>query len=352
MGVVDREPAAALLPVEARQIQECIDDGPFVAGVLRRQEAQTVYVGDAHQQIYEWRGAVNAMEQIKTANDSYLTMSFRFGETIAHAANKILGHLGETKALKGNPSKTSYLGTLEYDASLSRTNAMLVSELIRLLETGKRLCVVGGIADLERLLEGVMLLQNGKPSDVPELFGFGNWNEVRQAVQAEEGHELTTLVNLVERFSVGQLLAALRRAVSEESKAQVVLSTVHKAKGREWNRVYLTDDFVVQKKTPRDGVARPIPREELRIAYVAVTRAKVAVNIPPGIRNAFGISQDPKYDQIRSSKAVGQVTSPEPKASEANRPTSDTNMSGNHTSSSSSNKSGDGWLARIRDFFR
>jgi L-asparaginase II len=38
-----------------------------------------IYVGDAHQQIYAWRGAVNAMQQLPLP-ESRLTTSFRFGE--------------------------------------------------------------------------------------------------------------------------------------------------------------------------------------------------------------------------------------------------------------------------------
>jgi hypothetical protein len=45
---------------------------------LRAQQCQVIYVGDPYQQIYEWRGAVNAMEHIR-APECALTESFRFG---------------------------------------------------------------------------------------------------------------------------------------------------------------------------------------------------------------------------------------------------------------------------------
>ena len=49
-----------------------------------------IYVGDAHQQIYAWRGAVNAMQQMPLP-ESRLTTSFRFGDAIADVANNLLG---------------------------------------------------------------------------------------------------------------------------------------------------------------------------------------------------------------------------------------------------------------------
>ena len=45
---------------------EAQDSDGLMLSVLRRQRhAQVIYVGDPYQQIYEWRGAVNAMEYIK-----------------------------------------------------------------------------------------------------------------------------------------------------------------------------------------------------------------------------------------------------------------------------------------------
>lgn len=37
--------------------------------MLRDQDAQIVHVGDRHQQIYEWPGAINAMEQTSDCED-------------------------------------------------------------------------------------------------------------------------------------------------------------------------------------------------------------------------------------------------------------------------------------------
>jgi superfamily I DNA/RNA helicase len=82
-------------------LDEAQDTNPVVLGVLNQQRSQMVYVGDRHQQIYEWRGAVNAMKLAKAASESHLTTSFRFGERIADAATAVLRRLDEERPPSG-----------------------------------------------------------------------------------------------------------------------------------------------------------------------------------------------------------------------------------------------------------
>ena len=78
-------------------LDEAQDTNAVVLGVLADQDAQIVYVGDKYQQIYEWRGAINAMEKINGLDEVSLTQSFRFGSAIADAASEVLRTLGERK---------------------------------------------------------------------------------------------------------------------------------------------------------------------------------------------------------------------------------------------------------------
>lgn len=65
----------------------------------------------------------------------------------------------------------------------------------------------------------------------------------------------------------------LKQSQNGEEQAQVVLTTIHGAKGLEWNRVYLID--VNRKTFPFMLSTSPEEKaEERRIFYVAVTRAK------------------------------------------------------------------------------
>lgn len=262
-------------------LDEAQDTNPVVLGVLKRQSAQLVYVGDKFQQIYEWRGAVNAMEQAEAVHSAHLTTSFRFGGDIADAANRVLRMLGEDRPLTGNPNRHSRIQSLTVGTVLARTNASTITACIEALDLGKRPHLVGGTVELMNMLRGVQDLKQGVPSSVPEFFGFQNWQEVLEFVRSGEGEDLLTFVNLVEMRGEAQLFWALNRTV-EEDQADTVVSTAHKAKGREWDNVRLMDDFLKSlplRDQDRKPTTTPDPAE-LRLLYVALTRAKVALDVP------------------------------------------------------------------------
>ena len=71
------------------------------------------------------------------------------------------------------------------------------------------------------------------------------------------------MIDLVDRFGVSALIDALKQVV-HESESDVLISTAHKAKGREWDTVKLAGDYL----HPTD-----MDVEDLRLAYVSVTRA-------------------------------------------------------------------------------
>jgi hypothetical protein len=126
---------------------------------------------------------------------------------------------------------------------------------------------------------GVARSDPKRPADVGALAGVGSWSELCTAAEAHGG-ALRTLQRLVERHGDGvpALRRGLRRAERRrEGEAPVVLSTVHRAKGREWDRVELWSDL---PRVPGDAaeLARaPDPeaaRAEANLLYVAVTRAR------------------------------------------------------------------------------
>jgi AAA domain/UvrD-like helicase C-terminal domain len=266
-------------------LDEAQDTNPVVLGVLKRQSCQIVYVGDAYQQIYEWRRAVNAMELFDTAHSCYLTKSFRFGKEIADAASSVLSFLGAELPIQGNPNVKSKIGPCDPDAILARTNSTVMSEVIAAINAGKKCHIIGGTKELVKLLKAVIELKNGRPSDVPELFGFADWSEVEELVDDGEADNLMTLVNLVRTHGEKHLLWALRRTEAEESSADVVISTVFKAKGREWEKVRITSDFLPSVSESEENVI--VEPAEARVFYVALTRGRHVVDVDETIIHSF-----------------------------------------------------------------
>jgi hypothetical protein len=288
-------------------LDEAQDTNPVVLDVLLSQPAQMIYVGDRYQQIYEWRGAVNAMENIGTDHSTYLTTSFRFGQPIATAATAVLARLGESKRIIGNPAIQSRIGGAKPHAILSRTNASAVTAIIEALDGGHKPHLVGGNEEIMQMLRGVQDLKRGEPSIIPDFFGFANWPEVVEFAKTGEGEHLLTFVNLVEARGERQLMWALNKTVPEDA-SDFIVSTAHKAKGREWKTVRLMDDFLKSKPAnPTNGKA--LDEAEVRLFYVALTRAREAVDISPELLALFG-QPAAAYPRSEAKPASSRRTEP------------------------------------------
>ncbi len=266
-------------PADFVLLDEAQDANPVVQDVVDRQHhAQRILVGDRCQAIYGWRGAVDAMATFNADQRLALSQSFRFGPPIADQANKWLQVLEAPLRLRGSDQITSKVAPLARpDAVLCRTNAEAVSQLMAAAEQGQRAALVGGGADIRRLAEAATTLRAGLGTDHPELFAFRSWDEVKEYVaQDASGSDLKTFVQLIDSYGPDVVIEVMDRLVPEQA-AQVVVSTAHKAKGREWPSVRIASDFHQPK-----GEDTPIPQAEAMLAYVAVTRARLALD-PDGL---------------------------------------------------------------------
>jgi len=268
-----------IIPTDYILFDEAQDSDPLMLGVLMKQQrAQVIYVGDAHQQIYAWRGAVNAMQKLPLPA-TRLTRSFRFGDAVADVANLFLRELGEDIPLEGEPTRQSSIGLTSQmprkNAILCRTNARAMALLMSGLVQGDKVALQ---ADSERLLkfvEAAALLKAGRPAfDSPELAWFSSWQDVHEYCETQDGSDIKSLVKLVDDHGTDVLKKALQR-ITPQASADYVISTAHKAKGLEWEQVMLEDDY--NYKTNKDEVQ--ISDEELRLLYVAATRAKGELNV-------------------------------------------------------------------------
>lgn len=141
-------------------------------------------------------------------------------------------------------------------------------------ERGTQAALVGGGKEVASFARGARdLMDNGRCGH-PELACFDSWDAVVEYVDHDaQGGELKLLVDLVVKYTPETLVAALSGTVSE-AKADLVVSTAHKAKGREWPKVLLHSDFATFGKPTADGTPRDPSDGELRLRYVAVTRAR------------------------------------------------------------------------------
>ncbi|MFD7546029.1 UvrD-helicase domain-containing protein [Streptomyces sp. NPDC059816] len=262
-------------------LDEAQDTNPVVEQVFnsQREHCQLVMVGDSAQAIYGWRGARDVMSDFD-GTQLALSQSFRFGAALAEEANRWLHIVDSPIRLAGTPTVDTRLERLDRpDAILCRSNVGAVLEVMRQLAAGRRVALVGGGEALRALARAARDLKAGRRSSHPELILFENWGELQEYAEYDpSGRDLLPLVDLVDEYGVEVILAAVDRLAAEQG-AEVVVSTAHKSKGREWASVRIGEDFeepVDQEETDANGDPLPgdIVDAEARLAYVAVTRAR------------------------------------------------------------------------------
>ncbi len=262
---------------------EAQDANPVVAAVVDRQaHAQRILVGDSCQAIYGWRGAIDALARFPAEERLVLSQSFRFGPAIATEANRWLALLDAPLRLRGSTRLPSRVGPLSRaDAVLCRTNAEAVRQVLLGVDQARRVALVGGGEPIRRLAQAAISLKAGRGTDHPELFAFTTWAEVQDyAANDHAGADLKVLVDLIDGHGPEQLVYLVDQLVGEPG-ADLVVSTAHKAKGREWPSVRLAGDFAGPDQRG-DGRPAEVPRAEAMLAYVAVTRARHALD-PAGL---------------------------------------------------------------------
>jgi hypothetical protein len=269
------------LPGDFILLDEAQDTNPVVEEVFLAQHAQRVCVGDPAQQIYAWRSARDVMTGF-AAPHLQLTHSFRFGPRIADTANRWLRLAESAMRLTGLASKNSRIGqTAATDAVLCRSNADVMTEVLKFLDASVPVAITGGGDALRSIAEAALQLKAGQRTSHPELFLFSDWGEVQEYAEHDTaGQDLRSIVQLVDAHGPETIIRAVGQLTAED-EAQVTVSTAHKAKGREWSSVRIGPGFA-PPPADDDGRQRPLSPAEARLIYVAVTRARDLLD-PAGI---------------------------------------------------------------------
>ncbi|WP_281901540.1 AAA family ATPase [Phytohabitans aurantiacus] len=276
------------LPCDVVFFDEAQDINPVLRKVIQDQPMQTVVVGDSNQSIYGFRGAIDALKNWPVQSTLPLTQSWRFGPAVADVGNQFLRLLGSPWLLAGNPALDSRIGLVDDpDAILARTNAGAVAGVFDAFDRGKRVALMGGGRAIEDIAKAAKDLQAGRGTKHVDLSRFTDWDEVRAYVEDGDGAQsLRAFVRLVDRRGADGLLQMVKELADEDQTDadgnpdyDVIVSTVHKAKGREWAQVQIADDFPQPQQNQETGEVQLPDAEQLRLAYVAVTRARYRLEL-------------------------------------------------------------------------
>lgn len=271
---------------DALMFDEAQDAAPLAMALVQGQDhLQRTYVGDRAQAIFGFNGAVDSLQMLRADHTATLTRSFRFGDAIAAAGNVYLDLLNNPVRVHGNPVIDDVLDWTTHDvtAILSRTNGGAIAEVMSAQSAGNKVALVGDTDAALDFCAVARQLKNGQSPKAPKFSAFTTWSQLVESVEhSPDASDVATQIKLIDNNGVDKVEAALMQLV-HPSRADTVLTTVHKAKGLEFDRVMIADDFEVSTEPPGSPLAPTEEElaEERRLAYVALTRAKTVLN--PGL---------------------------------------------------------------------
>jgi superfamily I DNA/RNA helicase len=290
-----------VLPFDYILFDEGQDASGAMLDIFLRQRATKVIVGDAHQQIYGWRFAVNSLA--KAPYPLYtLSTSFRFYPSHAALACAVLQwkeKIGITPEVRiEGKGKCRDIST---KATLARTNLGLLTAAVDYISdprNPRKIYFEGNFhsytyADDGASLYDVLNLSLEKRDRIrdPLVKSMGDLNELEEYVEKTEDQQMGMMIELVKEYNeelprIIRELKDLHIGDDQRHEADMIFSTVHRAKGMEYDKVILAADFINEQKMARwlkDKDAAPDKQkwnEEINLLYVAVTRAKNLLEIP------------------------------------------------------------------------
>lgn len=261
-------------------LDEAQDSPPVTQLIVKLINGRKMLVGDDNQALYAWRGADNAMAAMTFDKEASLTKCFRFGDNVADLANKALNKYGNKKTfLTGNENIDSKIIVEGDDTSdktiLCRTNAMLMSELMKSIKNGRTPFLMKNAEEQYKLVADIALLKSNKKPKSLALANFQSWQELEDYSDSEMGGDMKPIINAVNEYGVEEMKQTLDRVQhNKEDEANDVIGTGHSSKGAEFKNVKLASDFDRYLSVNNNN-----QQAEAYLIYVALTRCKMQLDI-------------------------------------------------------------------------
>lgn len=275
-------------------VDEFQDFSDAMADVINNQQqhANIIKAGDDMQRIYEWRGASGKFD-IQFHNEENLIKSYRCPPKVVEAVNPYtrfltgieMGshceHEGEV-TVYGNLDAEFKKGNfpLEDCAFIARNNAALFVAADRFLNAGFNIEMDSNLS-FEGIKEHWKWLNDYPVNKFLSKFD-SKFDKKLIKYYSDTGEEdkisqLACAKTIKDVFAIEEALG-----YQDPAKPTVRLYTVFKSKGLGFDNVILADDFNSPKGSVGGGKTVLI-EEDLKIIYVAMTRAKKKLYIPSSL---------------------------------------------------------------------
>lgn len=254
---------------------------------IRSGVGRVVAVGDRKQSIYGFRGAdTNAVPKlIESLNAKVLPLSITYRCPVSHVdlAKEIVPQIeAAPNAKMGSVEHTSYMKALQFiqdgDLCLCRVNAPLISTCYTLIKQGRKAIIRG--RDIGKNL--ISFIDKLQPESITDLVMKVAEYKVREIERLESQNRQGQIQSLMDKCECIDALCDGVRDLSElryritsifddDTKTGIVLSSVHRAKGDEANRVWILKPELMPHPMAQQEWQL---EQEQNIRYVALTRSK------------------------------------------------------------------------------
>jgi len=290
MTVVYRAPMSRFdfVFVDEAQDLNCIQHQLIAMAI--KSGGRLIAVGDPRQAIYGFRGAdASSMENLQRRFRTVtlpLSISYRCPQAVVREAQKLVSHI--------QSSETAPVGVVETldaynadtfndsDAIVCRNARPLVALAFQLIRAGRGCRVLG--RDIGQGLQALIKKMNAADVDALEtkLDAYLD-RETRRLLAKNQDAKVAALEDKVDTIrlfidqlgederTIDALFGKIDALFTDNGHGKLTLCTVHKAKGLEWERVFILDAHLMPSKYARQDWQLA---QETNIHYVAITRAK------------------------------------------------------------------------------
>ena len=267
-------------------LDECQDISPLqfeVVKMCKTPRGRLIAVGDEKQSIYSFMGSnLDSLQAIKNAPNTVtlpLSMTYRCAQDIVAEACKVFpdGIVAAPGAVKGFVGDGTFKDAQEGDFILCRNNAPLVDAFITLLRQGKKCTILGKefgdeLVSLIDSVEDVWGLEQVLENMISKLQKKGIKSPTKCEAYDKLNEKVNVLLSLYEYF--GDLETVRSRIYDifvENASRGITLSTIHKSKGLEADRIFFLQPELLPSKYATTELAL---YAEKCLQFVAITRAR------------------------------------------------------------------------------
>jgi superfamily I DNA/RNA helicase len=250
-------------------LDEAQDTNEVTLNIFNKFDSKKILVGDKHQAIYKFRGAVNAMDKVKTNYSLFLSQTFRCSQNIVDYANYILKTFkNETVELVS--SKVSNSIEDKTTAYITRTN----SQIIFLISKFDEFHIYTTPQKLFKTAIQIHYFLTNKFEKLYDefkyLIKYKNRDNLLEYATEYNDVNLISAIRVATIFK-GYLFVLQNKAIQQNNKNSMIkILTAHTSKGLEFENVVIDTDFKQLSKI--EDLEHK--EEEANLFYVAITRAK------------------------------------------------------------------------------